>query len=108
MELRHLRYFLTVAEEGSFTKAAEKLLIAQPPLSRQIRDLEEELNTRLFVRKARGLTLTESGEALKEKALCVPEGIAREFNLTPEEAMSLYQILYKMIDEEKARNQKPQ
>ena len=54
------------------------------------------------------ITLTESGEALKEKALCVPEGIAREFNLTPEEAMSLYQILYKMIDEEKARNQKPQ
>jgi DNA-binding transcriptional LysR family regulator len=62
MELRHVRYFLTVAEEGSFTKAAEKLCIAQPPLSRQIRDLEEELGTQLFIRKARGLTLTESGE----------------------------------------------
>ncbi len=62
MELRHIRYFLTVAEEGSFTKAAEKLCIAQPPLSRQIRDLEEELGTQLFIRKARGLALTESGE----------------------------------------------
>ena len=62
MELRHIRYFLTVAEEGSFTKAAEKLCIAQPPLSRQIRDLEEELGTQLFIRKAKGLALTESGE----------------------------------------------
>lgn len=62
MELRHIRYFLTVAEEGSFTRAAEKLCIAQPPLSRQIRDLEEELGTQLFIRKARGLALTESGE----------------------------------------------
>ena len=68
MELRHIRYFLTVVEEGSFTKAAEKLSIAQPPLSRQIRDLEDELNTRLFVRKARGLTLTESGEKFLQYA----------------------------------------
>ncbi|WP_026528607.1 LysR family transcriptional regulator [Butyrivibrio sp. VCD2006] len=68
MELRHIRYFLTVAEEGSFTKAAEKLLIAQPPLSRQIRDLEEELNTKLFVRKSRGLALTESGERFLQYA----------------------------------------
>ena len=62
MELRHIRYFLAVAEEGSFTKASQKLNIAQPPLSRQIRDLEQELDTQLFERKARGLALTESGE----------------------------------------------
>ena len=68
MELRHIRYFLTVAEEGSFTKAAEKLCIAQPPLSRQIRDLEEELDAKLFVRKARGLSLTEAGERFMQYA----------------------------------------
>ncbi len=68
MELRHIRYFLTVAEEGSFTRAAEKLCIAQPPLSRQIRDLEEELNTPLFIRKARGLALTEAGERFMQYA----------------------------------------
>ena len=62
MELRHIRYFLTVAEEGSFTKAAEKLSIAQPPLSRQIKDLEDELGTQLFFRKAKGLELTKEGE----------------------------------------------
>lgn len=61
MELRHIKYFVTVAEEGNFTKAAEKLMIAQPPLSRQIRDLEEELGAPLFIRKARGLQLTEAG-----------------------------------------------
>ncbi|MCR4989667.1 MAG: LysR family transcriptional regulator [Lachnospiraceae bacterium] len=69
MELRHIRYFLTVVEEGSFTKAAEKLHIAQPPLSRQIRDLEEELNAQLFVRKAKGLSLTGAGERFLQYAL---------------------------------------
>ncbi len=61
MELRHLRYFLAVCEEMNFTKAAEKLMIAQPPLSRQIRDLEEELGTSLFVREHHSLRLTEEG-----------------------------------------------
>ncbi|MBR1440499.1 MAG: LysR family transcriptional regulator [Lachnospiraceae bacterium] len=68
MELHHIRYFLTVAEEGSFTRAAEKLHIAQPPLSRQIRDLEEELGTPLFDRRARGLILTEAGQRFRQYA----------------------------------------
>lgn len=61
MELRHLRYFLAVCEEMNFTKAAEKLMIAQPPLSRQIKDLEEEIGAALFVRRHHSLQLTEEG-----------------------------------------------
>ncbi|MBR4759081.1 MAG: LysR family transcriptional regulator [Lachnospiraceae bacterium] len=62
MELRHIRYFLAVVSEGSISKAAEKLCIAQPPLSRQIKDLEEELGSPLFIRKPKGLALTDAGE----------------------------------------------
>ena len=61
MELRHLRYFQTVAREGSFTRAAALLHIAQPPLSRQIRQLEEELGVTLIERGSRGLTPTAAG-----------------------------------------------
>ncbi|MCW8039616.1 MULTISPECIES: LysR family transcriptional regulator [Acinetobacter] len=61
MELRHLRYYVAVVEEQSFTKAAEKLFIAQPPLSRQIQNLEAELGTQLFERGSRPLKTTEAG-----------------------------------------------
>src|SRR5258708_4433728 len=65
MDLRHLRYFVAIAEAGSVTIAAERRLhISQPSLSRQIRDLEEELGVKLFTRGARGVELTVSGHAL--------------------------------------------
>ena len=69
MELRVLRYFLTVAKEQSFTKAAEQLHITQPTLSRQLAALEEELGTLLFHRNGRNVTLTDEGLLLKRRAL---------------------------------------
>ena len=68
MELRHLRYFLAVAETGSLSRAAEKLFIAQPPLSVQIRQLEEEMGTPLFVRHPKGVRLTAAGQTLCQEA----------------------------------------
>lgn len=69
MELRVLRYFLTVAKEQSFTKAADQLHITQPTLSRQLKALEEELGTVLLNRGGHSITLTEDGLLLKRRAL---------------------------------------
>ena len=68
MDLRSLRYFVTVVEELNITRAAEKLNMSQPPLSNQMKGLEEELGTQLFIRGKRHLTLTEAGAVLYRRA----------------------------------------
>ena len=68
MELRLLRYFLTVAREGSITNAASALHITQPTLSRQMQELEEELGQPLLVRGSRSVSLTGEGMLLRKRA----------------------------------------
>ena len=68
MDLRILRYFLAVAEEGNITRAAERLHVSQPALSTQLAALEDELGHKLLERSARGIALTEKGIALKQRA----------------------------------------
>ena len=75
MEIRHFRYFLAVARQRNFTRAAEQLGIAPPTLSRQIQDMETALGTRLFIRQQREVSLTEAGAALVQEA----EATVRQF-----------------------------
>ena len=81
--------------------------------SNTVTPLLKKLEAKGFVRKEKDrddernlvITLTEAGERLKEEALCVPESIAKQFHLSPEDAATLYRILYKMLDEEKEKKQ---
>lgn len=68
VELRHLRYFIAVAKHGSFNRAAQALHLTQPALSRQVKDLEEELSVPLFVRGKNAVTLTTAGDSFYEEA----------------------------------------
>ena len=71
MELRHLRYFVAVAEEENFSRAGLKLHITQPGVSRQIRDLEQEIGFQLFKRSAKSVRLTEAGAVFLTEARAV-------------------------------------
>jgi DNA-binding transcriptional LysR family regulator len=71
IDLRHLRYFVAVAEQGSFSKAAAQLHMAQPPLSQQIMDLEARIGANLFVRDKRHVMLSEAGRALLPDAQAI-------------------------------------
>lgn len=94
MELRHIRYFLAVAEEMNFTRAAEKLMIAQPPLSRQIHDLEEELGVPLFIRKPHALRITEEGQLFRQYAQQVLDLVDKSVDEVRELNQGLHGTLY--------------
>ncbi len=81
MDFHHLREFATIAESGSFSKAARQLHVAQPPLSRHIRQLEDELGLKLFVRTASGVQITPEGELLLGQARLVLDDTSALFDL---------------------------
>lgn len=92
MELRHLRYFCVAAEELNMTRSAVRLNMAQPPLTRQINQLEEEIGTRLFERSSRGLTLTPAGQFFHEHTLQILEKVDTTIAGTRRIARSKHQL----------------
>ena len=93
MELRHLRYFITVAEELNFSKAALKLYTAQPSLSQQIKDLEDEIGVRLLNRTKRKVELTEEGSVFLEQARLTIAQADKAVRMAREVHLSKQQIL---------------
>lgn len=89
MDIRQLRYFLTIADEGSISKAAKKLHMSQPPLSQQLKLLETELGVQLLERNTRNITLTNVGEALLYRT----RQILDLFELTKNEVMDIHEGL---------------
>jgi DNA-binding transcriptional LysR family regulator len=77
MELRHIKYFLVLAEELSFVNAADRLCISQPPLSRQIKEMEDEMGTRLFHRNNKRVELTEAGKFFQKEAQQIVEALEK-------------------------------
>lgn len=75
MSLTQLRYFVAVAEERNFGRAARRCSVSQPPLSRQVRALEDELGTELLRRTPRGAVLTPSGEVMLDRARAILSGV---------------------------------
>src|SRR3954471_20290554 len=93
VDTRLLRYFLVVAEEGTLTRAAERLFVSQPALTKQIKQLEVLLDTRLFVRSRTGMALTEPGRVLAEQVPALLAGWDRALRETRNEAGRAERVL---------------
>ena len=104
MDIRTMQYYLAVVREGTISAAAQALHVAQPSLSRQMKELEEELGVTLFVRGNRKITLTEEGKALQEKAKEIPGKVAGCIDLPVEKAQQLYSLLYELLEKKRGKS----
>ncbi|MBC9713992.1 LysR family transcriptional regulator [Streptomyces sp. TRM66268-LWL] len=93
VDTRLLRYFAAVAEEGHLTRAAERLYVSQPALTKQIRQLEKQLGVQLFVRTPGGMRLTEAGRALADRVPAVLDGLAEALRRTRQAARRAEQVV---------------
>ena len=101
MNITQIKYILQTAASSSMREAATKLFVSQPTLSSSIRDLEEELGILIFERINKGISLTDAGRELQERAKDVPLNVAGCIRLPPEKAKTLYALLYELLDNRK-------